>query len=168
MSEDLLVELETASPVAGSLEKIADLLRILERDVRLAMEGLRGSALTFENVWRRVVMEVANGQTADIQASRPRLLGAFEKRLGLLKSTHELAAWLRKRGQPNVPDPDVLVSEIASMERLQSNVFDHWQTAADLEDLAARDYPLTTADLDRIGPQRRPPASYYAEESKPF
>jgi hypothetical protein len=47
-------------------------------------------------------------------------------------------------------------------------VFDRWQTADDLEDLAARDYPLTTADLDQIWPQRRPPESYYAEESEPF
>ena len=45
------------------------------------------------------------------------------------------------------------------MERLKARVFDRWQTAEDLEDLAARDYPLTTADLDQIGPHRRPPAS---------
>ena len=38
-----------------------------------------------------------------------------------------------------------------------------------LGDLAAMVAPgVTTADLDRIGPHRRPPASYYAEESKPF
>lgn len=38
----------------------------------------------------------------------------------------------------------------------------------DLEDLGARDYSLTTADLDRIGPHHRPPASFYVDESKPF
>ncbi|MCI0380525.1 MAG: hypothetical protein L0215_23305 [Gemmataceae bacterium] len=54
------------------------------------------------------------------------------------------------------------------MERLKARVFDLWQTAEDLEDLAARDYPLSTADLDKIGPQHRPPASFYADESKPF
>jgi hypothetical protein len=58
--------------------------------------------------------------------------------------------------------------EIDGQERFKADVLDRWQTADDLEDLAARDYPLTTADLDRIGPQRRPPESYYAEESKPF
>ena len=58
--------------------------------------------------------------------------------------------------------------EITGMERLKAGVFDKWQSADDLEDLAARDYPLTTADLDRIGPQHRPAASYYAEDSKPF
>ena len=42
------------------------------------------------------------------------------------------------------------------------------RSGEDLEDLAARDYPLTTADLDQIGPQRRPPDSWHAEESKPF
>ena len=54
------------------------------------------------------------------------------------------------------------------MERLKAEVFDRWQTADDLEDLAARDYPLTTEELDRIGPSRRPPASWYVEEGKPF
>ena len=65
-------------------------------------------------------------------------------------------------------DPDFLLPEIDGMERLKTRVFDRWQSADDLEDLAARDYPLTTADLDQIGPQRRTPASWYAEEGKPF
>jgi hypothetical protein len=168
MSEDLLLELETAAPVVGSLENIGDLIRVLTRDVRFVMEGLKGSALTFQNAWGRLIVDVAKGQTAEIQAARPRLLTAFEKRLDLLKTTYELAAWLHKLGWTDVPDPDALLPEIKGMERLKAHVFDQWQSADDLEDLAARDYPLTTADLDRIGPQRRPPASYYAEESKPF
>jgi hypothetical protein len=65
-------------------------------------------------------------------------------------------------------DPDLLVPEIATLESLKAQVFDRWQSIEDLEDLAARDYPLTTAELDTIGPPRRPPASYYREESKPF
>jgi hypothetical protein len=168
MPDDLLLGLETGAPVAGSLENIDDLLRIVTREVGWAVEGMKGSALTFENAWRRIVIDVAKGQTAEIHAARPRLVGAFEKRLALLKQTHALTAWLSKLGRPDVPAPDVLVPEIAGMERLKVSVFDPWQTADDLEDLAARDYPLTTTDLDRIGPQHRPPASYYAEESKPF
>jgi hypothetical protein len=168
MSEDLLLELEIASPVLGSLENIADLIRVLARDLRLAMEGMRGSALTFEKVWRAMIMDVARGQTTEIQAVRPRFLSAFDKRLSLLKSTHELATWLRKLGRTDVPDPAVLLAEIVTMERLKASVLDNWQTPDDLEDLAARDYPLTTTDLDGIGSARRPPASYYAEESKPF
>ena len=79
-----------------------------------------------------------------------------------------MACWLRKMGHAEAPDPDALLPEIAGLERLKATVFDRWQTADDLEDLAARDYSLTSADLERIGPQRRPPASFYAEESKPF
>ena len=54
------------------------------------------------------------------------------------------------------------------MDQLKASVFDHWHTAEDLEELAAKDYPLTTSDLDRIGSQHPPPASYYQEEDKPF
>jgi hypothetical protein len=168
MPEDLLLELETAAPLAVSLANIEDLMRVVMRDVRLAVEGMRGSALRFENAWRYVVVEVARGQTTQMQAARPRLLSAFEKRLAALKDTHALATWLAGRGGAVVPGPDVLLPEIAGMERLKAGVFDPWRTADDLEDLAARDYPLTTADLDRIGPTRRPAPSYYAEESKPF
>ena len=79
-----------------------------------------------------------------------------------------MATWLVAQRGAAFPDPDVLLPEIAGLERLKATVFDRWQTAEDLEDLAARDYPLTTADLDAIGPHRRPPASFYADESKPF
>jgi hypothetical protein len=171
MPEDLLLELEPAAPVAGSFESIEDLEREALRyadQVGLAVEGMKGSAVTFENIWRRIIIEVAKGQTTEIHAARQRLLSGFEKRLSLLKHTHALARWLRELGRADVPDPEVLSPEIAGMERLKAHVFDRWQTADDVEELAARDYPLTTADLDQIGPQRQPPASYYAEESKPF
>src|SRR5262245_57260676 len=103
-----------------------------------------------------------------MQAVRPRLLSDLEKWLSLLKQTHTPARGLLALGREDVPDPDVLLPEIAGLERLKASVFDRWQTPEDLEDLAARDYPLTTTDLDQVGPQRRPPASFYAEESKPF
>jgi hypothetical protein len=168
MPEDLLLELETSTPVVGTLQNIEDLVRVVGREVRLAVEGMQGSAFTFENTWRRIVMDVARGQTTEIQALRPRLLSAFERRLSLLKTTHALAAWLHQLGRADFPGPDVLLPEIVGMERLKDRVFDVWESAENLEDLAARDYPLTTADLDQIGPYRRPPTSYYAEESKPF
>src|SRR5262249_10476880 len=121
MPEDLLLELEPADPVARSLQRIEGLVNEAVRhadQVRLAVEGMKGSARTFQNIWRRIVMEVAKGQTAEMQAARPRLLSAFEKRLSLLKDTHAVATWLRKLGSVNVPDPDVLSPEIVAMERL--------------------------------------------------
>ncbi|HEX5271745.1 MAG TPA: hypothetical protein VFW33_14705 [Gemmataceae bacterium] len=168
MPEELLPDFVTSPVVAASLENIGDLVRVVVRDAGLAMKGVKGSAAAFENSWRRIVLDVARGRTAEMQAGRPRVLAAFEKRLRELKETHALAVWLSKLGRPESPDPDVLLPEIAGLERLKARVFDSWQTADDLEDLAARDYPLTTADLDRIGAQRLPPASYYTEESKPF
>ncbi|MBV9123948.1 MAG: hypothetical protein JO112_11370 [Planctomycetes bacterium] len=168
MPEDLLQELDTTGPVAESLENIEDLLRLFRRNVRLAVEGMKGSAAVFGNIWQRMVLDVAKGQTAEIQSTRAPLFSAFEKRLSLLKQTHTLAGWLAQLERPAVPDPDVLLPEIEAMERLKSRVFGRWETVEDLEDLAARDYPLTTEELERIGPQRRPPASWYTEETKPF
>jgi hypothetical protein len=171
MPDDLLQELKIAAAAPGSLESVEDLVRRAmdhAAQVGSAVEGLRGSALAFENIWRRIVMHLAQGQTAEIDAGRLDLLSVFDKRLRLLKQTYSLATWLRKLGSTVVADPDVLLPEIDGMEKLKARVFDRWQTVADLEDLAARDYPLSTADLDRIGPDLRPPASFYAEQSKPF
>lgn len=168
MPEDLLLELETVASASDNLQNIEDLVRVMSREVTSAVERIRGSAQSFEEAWRRIVVEVAKGQTIEMHAARPRLLNALAKRLKLLKESHTLASWLRKLGRVEVSDSDVLLPDIAGLERLKTNVFDRWQTPEDLEDLAARDYPLTTAHLEQIGQQRRPPASFYAEESKPF
>jgi hypothetical protein len=169
MPEALLLEkLESADWVAESLEKIEDALRDARRVAGHTAEKMKGTALAFENVWQKIVTNVAKGQTAEMQAAQPGLLSDFTKWLDLLKRTHTLLTGLHKHGRTDIPDPDFLLPEIAGMERLKARVFDRWQSAEDLEDLAARDYPLTTADLDQIGPQRRPPASWYTEESKPF
>jgi hypothetical protein len=171
MPEDLLLELETVSRVTGGVESIENLEREALRhavQIGLAVEGMQGLSSIFEHIWQRIIVEVAKGQTTEIQAVRQRLVDSFEKRLHLLRHTLALASWLRTLDRVDLPDPDILLPEIAGMERLKANVFDRWQTAEDLEDLAARDYPLTTADLDQLGHQRRPPESYYAEESKPF
>lgn len=163
----LLEELESTDWVAESLEKVEDALRDAAQVVGRTAEKMKGTALAFESAWRKIVTNVAKGQTSEMQAARPGLLSDFEKRLGLLKQAHALLTGLHKRGRTDL-DPDFLLPEITGMERLKTRLFDAWQSAEDLEDLAARDYPLTTADLDQIGPQRRPPASWYAEESKPF
>jgi len=166
MPEDLLLELEP--PAATSLEEIAEFIILRQQDIVRAVVEMKGSARLFENAWERLIVEVARGQTAEIHAARPRLLSAFEKRLTRLKFYYALVTLLQQFERTEAPDPEILLAEISAMSRLKTSVFDRWQTADDLEELAARDFPLTTAELDRIGPQRRPPASWYKEESKPF
>lgn len=168
MPEDLLFGLETAAPVAGRLDNIQDLLKIARREIGWTVDGMKGVTLAFEKAWHHVVLEVSRGRTEEMQARRPTLLLAFQTRLDHLKKAHRLAEVLRRPDLPDVPHEDVLLPEITGMERFKASVFDLWQTADDLEDLAARDYPLTTADLDAIGPHRHPAPSYYADESKPF
>jgi hypothetical protein len=133
MPEDLLQELKTAGRVAGSFESVEELVREAmthAAQVGLAVQGLSGSALAFENIWRRIIMHVSQGKGTEIHAGRPGLLSVFDKRLSLLKQTHALATGLRKRGSAEVPDPDVLLPEIAGMERLKARVFDRWQNRA--------------------------------------
>jgi hypothetical protein len=165
MPEDLLLELE-AAPVAGRLENIEDLMRVVVREVGGAVEDMKESARTFESAWQRLIVEVAKGKTAEIQADRTRLLDLFNKQLGRLKQTHSLAAWLKNLGGANVPDPDVLLPEIAGMERLKTSVLDRWQSADDLEKLAAAHYPLSQTRLQQIASAHAPPAEWYQGEEE--
>ena len=172
MPADLLHELEAAAPapeaVREQLDNIESLLQQVNQRIRWAMEHCKGSTMLFEKTWQQLVAAVAEGRTAEVQQARERFLKAVEDRIRLLKHTQDRASLLRDWGMSGLPAPAVLAPELAGMEQLRSRVCDRWQTAEDLEHLAARDYPLTTAELDRSGPQHQPPAAWYAEEGKPF
>jgi hypothetical protein len=172
MPLDLLAELEAATPPPPEqLEHTDQLLQVFQQIVQRVnwgVEHCKGSVVLFERIWRTIVAAVAEGRMAEVQATREPFLKAVEDRLRVLKTTHTQATKVRAMGIPGTPDPAVLLPELAGMEKLKTRVCDRWQTADDVEDLAARDYPLTTADLDRIGPKHRPPASWYSEEGKPF
>ena len=73
MSEDLLLELKAAAPIVADLEGLEKQGPVLEQLWRLfldqvgaAVEGMKGSSLAFENVWRRAVLDVAGGRTAEV------------------------------------------------------------------------------------------------------
>lgn len=166
MSKDLLLELETALPVAESLENIEDLVRVLIRQAGLAVEGMRGSARAFENTWQSIVLDVAKGQTAEMQTARSRLLDCFETRLRQLKHTRALVTFIASLGKADLPSPDALVPEIEGMERLKDRVFDRWQSADDLEKLAVEYYPLTQARLVSIASIHKPPIEWYQGEEE--
>jgi hypothetical protein len=175
MTEPLRIELkpvETSKANVESLEEQASayerLLRVFAREVGRLATALASSAEEFASAWQRCVRLVAAGETERVQATREWLSAGVQDRLDLLKRVHRLAVLGRQHAHNGALDPEVLAQAIAGLERLKEQVLDRWQTTEDLEDLAARDYPLTTADLERIGPGRQPPASWYAEESQPF
>jgi hypothetical protein len=174
MPEDLLPDLKATAPIAVDVETLEkqgpaleQLWSVYLRQVGGAVEGMKGSALLFANAWRSIVRDVAGGQTAKAQEVRPRLLAALEHRLDLLKRTHTLARRLRQsHGEGAIPDPDVLLPDIAGMERLKIEVFDRWQTAEDLESLAVEHYPLSQAQLERVASTHPFPAEWYAGEEE--
>jgi hypothetical protein len=166
MSKDLLLELETALPVAESLENIEDLVRVLVRQAGAAVEGMRGSARAFENTWQSIVLDVAKGQTAKMQTARSGLLNCFETRLRQLKHTRALVTCLAALGKADLPNPDALVPEIEGMERLKARVFDRWQSGDDLEKLAVEHYPLSQARLEKIAATHAPPVEWYQGEEE--
>ena len=166
MIDGMLLELERAVPVATNLENIEDLVRVLVRQASGTVEGMKGSARAFENIWQSIIVDVAKGQTAEMQAARPRLLSYFETRLSQLKHTHALVACLAVLGRSDLPDSDVLVPEIDGMERLKARVFDRWHSADDLEKLAVEHYPLAQSRLEQIAASQAPPLEWYQGEEE--
>lgn len=166
MPEDLLLELETPAPVAESLENIEDLVRVLVRQTGRAVEGMKGSARAFENIWQIVVMAIAKGKTTEMQVARPRLMSSFETRLRQLKHTRALVACLVALGRADLPNSETLVPEIEGMERLKVRVFDRWQSADDLEKLAVEHYPLSQSRLEKIAATHAPAAEWYQGEEE--
>jgi hypothetical protein len=166
MSEDLLLELETATPISNSLEDIEDLVRVAIRQAGSAVESMKGSVRAFEHVWQSIIVDVAKGQTAEMQAIRARLLKAFETRLDQLKRARALVAGFSTLDRRDLPDPQALVAEIEGMERLKARVFDRWHSADDLERLAVEHYPLTQARLKKIAATHAPPAEWYQGEEE--
>lgn len=171
--EMLLKELESADRVAESLVKfeedsrrgINDALNRGTHKIGQFLEGMKGTGLAFENAWRKIVANVAKGQTAEMQAERTGLLNDFEKRLDILKKGYALLTREHKGGWSDL-DPDFLLSEIAGMERLKARVFDRWQSADDLEKLAVEHYPLSQSRLEKIAAAHAPPAEWYQGEEE--
>jgi len=174
MSQDLLLELKTGAPGPVDLEglekeglALEHLWHVYLGQVNAAVEGMKGSGSTFEDVWRHIILDVAEGRAAEMHAVRPRLLAALEHRLDLLKRAHGLAQRVRHwPGTEQVADPDYLLPDIANLERLKADVFDRWQTAEDLERLAVEHYPLSQSQLQRIAATHAPPAEWYAGEEE--
>jgi hypothetical protein len=166
MPDDLLLELERTVPVATNLDNIEDLMRVLVRQADGAVQGLTGSARAFESIWQSIVVAVAKGQTAEMQAVRSRLLSDFETRLHQLKHTRHLVTCLAALSRRGLPDPNALLPEIEGMERLKTRVFDRWQSAEDLEKLAVEHYPLSQSRLEQIAAAHAPPAEWYQGEEE--
>lgn len=156
-------ESNSADPLAAHVELVDRIKVSLVGEVKRLVGGLAGSADLFEGAWRRCIGAAARGQSEEVQAQRDALKTAFETRLALLRRAREVAVVAEGNGLVGL-----LVEETSRMERLKTRVFDRWETVEDLEDLAARDYPLSSADLVRLSQDCKPPLSWFEEDSKPF
>src|SRR5262249_18046408 len=129
------------------------------------LEGMKGTALAFENAWQRIVTNVAKGQTAEMQAERTGLLNEFEKQLDILKMGHA-SLTVQYQGGLTDADPDFLLPQIAGMERFKARVFDRWHSTDDLEKLAVEHSPPSQSQLEKIAAAPAPPAEWYEGEEE--
>jgi hypothetical protein len=173
MSVDLLQKLE-AMPRGvdpAEIEKqgsVLDQMRIAHvHDVAAAVVALKGSEAHFKEIWRQLVLVVAQGRIVEAHAVRPHLLASIDKCLNWLKRIRARAVDLQAMGgREATPDPEELLPDIVGLERLKADLFDRWQSPEDLELLAVNHYPLSKSHLEDIATSHPPAPEWYTEEEE--
>src|SRR5690242_843604 len=84
----LLERLETTDSLLENLEKIDGALRSNAGALGRFLDGMKGTTLAFEKAWRKIVGNVAKGQTSEMHAERVGLLNDFQKLIDILKKGH--------------------------------------------------------------------------------
>jgi hypothetical protein len=160
--------LDDAESIADALSGLDSLLTgyvrlaggIVPRALRLA-EGSRAD-------WMKCVLAVAAGRGPEVHAMRGRLEQQLRKHADVVRRGARLVRAANQVGERALPGSERLDEALKELERLQTGVFDRWQTLDDLEELAVAWFPLPAAKLEQVGPKYAPPQSWYDEEGKPF
>lgn len=103
-----------------------------------------------------------------MQAVRERFLGAFEARLRLLREALPLVQYAARVAGHAPTEAEQLEAEAEALERKLKKLAARWQTAEDLEDLAAESIELPPEKLEAIRRTHGYPKAWYDEDSKPF
>jgi hypothetical protein len=92
----------------------------------------------------------------------------FEDRLLLLREARDLVRFAERVAQRDLPETVQLEAEAESLETKLKKLSARWQTAEDLEDLAAESIALSEEKLEAVRRKYGYPQTWYDDDSKPF
>jgi hypothetical protein len=138
--------------------------RKVEEDVR----GVLDSPPHFDEGWRLVCADVLAGKAGEVQAAREQYLRLFHTRLADLEAWREVVDLAGRRAGRELGVAARLKAEVEALGRKLQRLEARWQTAEDLEDLAAESVPLPEAKLEAVRRKYGYPQAWYDQDSKPF
>ncbi len=156
------------APLDAWRQSLDSAARAYANEVQEAVRTYLKEGPSFEDVWRLICRAVLDGKTTEMQAGRERFLAAFERRLHQLQNSRPLVQFAERIAGRDLPVAKQLEAEAEALERKLSRVAERWQTAEDLEDLAAESIELPPGKLEAIRRKHGYPHAWYEEDSKPF
>jgi hypothetical protein len=137
-------------------------------EVQQAVRPLLGVLGQFEEGWRFLCREALAGRVAEMQAARDGFLGAFEDRLRLLREAVDLVRFAERVARRDLPEGGQLEQEAEGLQGKLTKLSTLWQTAEDLEDLAAQSNAPSSEKLEAVRRKYGYPQAWYDDDSKPF
>jgi len=138
------------------------------REVQQGVDAILGAVAQFEEGWRLLCREVLDGRIADVQPVRDHFRRVFEDRLRLLGEARDLARFAERVAQRELPQAAQLEDEMEALESKLKKLSSRWQTAEDLEDLAAESIAPSAEKLEAVRHKHGYPQAWYDDDSKPF
>ena len=157
---DLLAPLDALpclDHLAEQKQKIDDANQEYARAVEEGVRPLLGTAKWFDESYKGLLRDVANGKAAEIQKNRELILDACYRRLALLFRAGRLARHAEQLTGHALPGEVQLDSDIGEMGRRLSSLAARWHTAEDLANLTAESLELrvTPTELRRLTREQR-------------
>jgi hypothetical protein len=138
-------------------------------EVQRGVGAILGAVARFDKGWQLICQEVLGGRTAEVQAVRDRFFHAFEERLRHLNEARDLVRFAERVAQRDLPESAQLEHEAKALTIKLNKLSARWQTAEDLEDLAAESIAPSAEKLEAVRRKYGYPQAWYDDDdSKPF
>jgi hypothetical protein len=146
-----------------------------ERDEQLAgtralVDLALGTNEHVRGLWKQVIANVvADGHGENVQGDRDTFLSMVDVNIRVVEVARRLAVEAELLGGDPVAGADRLAGELVRIRAFRDSTAEKWRTVEDLEDLAAEENALTSAELAEFVKHHPPPAEWYEQdEPKPF
>ena len=172
IGEKRMSALMSATPSPSVLRLLMDLHRLLPVDPRaidrpdiheiiLATEQ---NARSFDECWSACCALALADRASEAHGLRDGFLAAFADTKDIMREVVQLA---RRVGREDAELQRLEAGAIALEQKLE-RLASRWQTAEDLEDLAAESIALPPEHLEAVRRKYGFPQAWYDEDSKPF
>lgn len=168
MPEVLLNEAVDSDTLTVTLGVVDGLRSLFVQQVRALVQLMPGLHAQVELRWQEITRSVSQGQTDAVHRCRSDFARLVDSRLSQLRQALRLADMASVVGETECPGNKELPVLIQNLERFRSKIIAAWNSEADLEELAAAEFPLSAPHLKELVGKYPPPAQWYEEDVKPF